>query len=155
MKKNTYGFPQPVIDALLNLRAKVVRVEEMGPHFVKYHLDSFGVLHHLREPDTGDAHDHPWPFYTTILYGGYMEREFRYDEKGNVTESIIERKVGESHLVKAETIHQIINLPAGESYTLVQPGTPSRKSGFYKFDGWGVWHRFWDETTFQLQVSAR
>ena len=40
-------------------------------------------VHHILSSDPGrDFHDHPWPFVTIILKGGYFESRPRYDRSG-------------------------------------------------------------------------
>jgi hypothetical protein len=47
-------------------------------------LQKLGIavrVHHILRSDEGrDPHDHPWPYLTVILRGGYWER--RYDDLG-------------------------------------------------------------------------
>jgi hypothetical protein len=126
----------------------VAPVEHMGPHFTKIHFPT-GPLHIFTQPDTGDAHDHPWSFTTHVRLGGYVEEVYTPQSDGTVKMEVIERKPGTSHVVKADTIHRIISLPSGFCITQVEPGIPERKSGFYRFGENGISHRYWDEHEFK------
>ncbi len=40
-------------------------------------------LHKFLKGDPDDVHDHPWPYATLILKGGYYEWVPQFDEQGN------------------------------------------------------------------------
>jgi len=75
-------------------------------------LQKLGIavrVHEILRSDTGrDPHDHPWPYLTVILRGGYEEQ--RFDDKGNVTS------------VKWHGPGSILYRPAGSWHKLVLPG---------------------------------
>lgn len=126
-----------------------IREEAMGPHMMKFHVEGlpFGaVFHRFTAPDSGDPHDHPWSFRSVILSGNYVEEVFSLD--GECVNTIV-RKTGDGHHVPADRIHRIIALPEGECWTLIipEPGPP-RTSGFYRWEGGRMLHRFWHETEF-------
>ena len=123
-----------------------IRIEEMSPVFTKLHLEGLpfaAVLHRFSDIDRGDPHDHPWPFRSTILSGGYVEQV--YHPKAGLVETV-ERKPGDSFDIGAGHIHRIVDLPAGECWTLIQPlGLKEQEPGFYQFREDGVWQRRWNE----------
>lgn len=129
------------------------RIERMGPHFAKFHLPG-SLIHLFTEPDTGPPHDHPWPFISHVLAGGYTEEVYTLHEDGTHTCETIERLPGSSHRVEASTVHRIIDLPAGLCITRVEPGPYERTSGFYRFDDAGIWRRDWDKE-WKLVTSKR
>ena len=126
-----------------------LRVEPMSGAFTKWHIDGLPlatVLHRFTEPDHGDPHDHPWPFRSVILSGGYVE-EVYHPQKGLV--GTLERKPGDSFLIGAKHIHRIVSLPEGECWTLIMPGEHQQTSGFWRFDNGQAFHRFWHEQDFK------
>lgn len=134
-----------------------IRVERMHDDFIKYHLNANlqypwpfnAVVHSFTAPDTGDAHDHPWGFTSHILYGSYVEEVFTINEEdGTWSREVITRRAGTVHHVTAKHIHRIIALPEGECYTIILPGEPEQKSGFWKFEGDNILYRPWDSPNF-------
>lgn len=117
--------------------------EVMSDFFTKHHIHGLPfpvVLHHFSAPDRGDPHNHPFEFRTHILHGVYVEEVFSQ----NGTRTTIRRQPGESHEVKADCIHRIIELPVGDCYTLMLPlGPKVQEPGFFQFRDDGVYHRFW------------
>lgn len=52
-------------------------LKDRGEHF------PFNVfLHRFLKSDSDDLHDHPWPFATLILKGGYWEWRPQFNSKG-------------------------------------------------------------------------
>lgn len=132
----------------------IVRIERMNKTFTKYHLGDGRVLHHFTAANDVHYHDHPWPFRTSILAGGYVESIAEPQEDGRLTLTTMKRLPGTTHDVKASTIHKLTALLGTDCWTLIIPGKHERKSGFYKFDEAGVWHRFWDKRKWELIVPA-
>ena len=130
-----------------------MRHERMSAEFEKFHLSGLpfdAVLHHFTGPDRGDFHDHPWPFTTFILSGGYTERIAWQDPCDVWRQRSVRREAGTGHPVAAGLIHRVTDLPTGECWTLVLPGRWERVPGFYKFDEAGAWHRLHNEPDFTL-----
>ncbi len=124
-----------------------VEEEKMNDVFTKYHVRGLPrdiVLHHFTGLDNENPHDHPYTFHSLILVGGYIERIYFLDG-GSID---VNRKEDDFFEVKADTIHQILEFPAGECWTLILPGPKEKKSGFYQM-GEEVLHRYWDETEFK------
>lgn len=122
--------------------------EPMSPVFDKWHLNGLpraAVLHRFTAPDHGDPHDHPWAFRSFVLSGGYVEQVFDLDG----TSRTFKRMQGDSFFIFADHIHRIIELPAGECWTLILPQPTERVSGFYQFRDDGAWHRPWHRPEWQ------
>lgn len=112
-----------------------LEVEKMSDEFTKYHIKGLpfaATLHHFTGPDKGLPHDHPWGFTSIILKGGYVERVFELSNGSWYTSDIF-RGVGSVFTLKAEHIHQLIELPEGECWTLVLPQPWERHGGFWDF----------------------
>lgn len=137
-----------------------LRVEVMNGHFTKYFVDEPGhyvapgvdfiadkpgVIHRFAAADGPDAdpHDHPWPFTSTIIVGGYAEEIF--DPASGYVEKHM-RLPGDTFEVTAETVHRIVRLGADVCWTFIQPGPDAgRPSGFYRFSYGVTRHRYWFE----------
>jgi hypothetical protein len=94
-------------------------------------LQKLGIaarIHHILRSDAGrDPHDHPWPFVTIILRGGYCE--MLYDEHGAVTSSTWHGP-GSVLFRRANTWHRLI-VPKGETcWTLFITGRKAQTWGF-------------------------
>jgi hypothetical protein len=124
--------------------ATVVGIERMSRAFTKYHLDDGRVLHRFRHPEPdANPHDHPWPFETTILDGGYIDEVFHVDADGSWHSEHVHWQPGETYSVDATHIHRIVALPKGECWTIVRSGQNERETRFWRFlDAvkWRVWH---------------
>lgn len=134
--------------------ATIVRVERMSRAFTKYHLDDGRALHRFtgEEPDAA-PHDHPWPFETTIIDGGYVEEVFHVDPGGGWHSELVHRHPGTSYRVAADHIHRIVELPEDECWTLVSSGPHERETRFWQF-GDAVWSRAWHERRWQLKDAT-
>lgn len=123
-----------------------LREERMWDGMQKWHVGGLmgaAVFHEFTQPDMGDPHDHPWPFQSIILFGGYVEQV--YNPLTGLSWPV-HRKPGDSFHVEATHVHRITELPLGTCQTLILPAaSPWRKSGFYQFRDDGVYHRFWDQ----------
>jgi hypothetical protein len=88
----------------------------------------FGVYFHIiRRPDWSRCqHDHPWPFVTVILRGGYVE------EVGGQT---FTRRAGYVGYRPSSFEHTITRLLNGPSYSLVLRGPNRETWGFRTPDG--------------------
>lgn len=129
-----------------------VKREKMNAVFTKHHLRGLpfdAVIHHFSEKDQHEhIHDHPFGFTTHILKGSYVERIYEIFEDGTYTSSVHHRKEGDSHFVPASTIHEIIELPEGECFTLIRPNAPEKETFFYRFEEGKVFKRQWNKRKF-------
>lgn len=126
--------------------------ERMSEFFCKYHLKGLpfdAVLHHFTDADKGYPHDHPFSFMTFILKGGYIERVYTINKNGTWTSELVHHYPGDSHLVIANHIHKIEELPTGECWTLILPFPKLKDSGFYRFEENSILFRYWYENEFK------
>lgn len=109
-------------------------------------------LHRLYREDPGlDLHDHPWPFSTLILWGGYSE--WAMDYRGSHVIPRGERwtpecrtwKRGTCHRVRLDQAHRIVAVLPG-TVSLVAGGRDDRPWGFHIPGGW-VDYRDYDYDT--------
>ena len=100
-------------------------------------------LHKFLKSDPDDVHDHPWPFATLILKGGYWEWRPQFDSEG--------RKIGEVakwcgpgsfRTARATTYHRIELDPAVTCWTLFMPGPKQRDWGFLVRNVWVQWEQY-------------
>ena len=131
-----------------------IRKEQMNGVFTKHHIEGLpfsAVIHHFSEKDQNEhIHDHPFSFTTHILKGSYIERIYEIDSD-NKTWYVreVHRRQGESHFVPANLIHEIIELPEQECYTLITPQEWEKDVYFYKFESNQILRRRWDESEFK------
>lgn len=125
--------------------------EIMSPEFTKYHIAGLpfnAAFHHFTGADIGEPHDHPYSFQSHILKGGYIEKIYNIKEDNTWGTEIVTRKEGTSHSVEASVIHELIELPEGECWTLVIPGPVERECRFWQFSDEGIKFRAWWEREF-------
>lgn len=98
------------------------RKEKMSREFIKHLFDFKGksepfhrVVHHFTDRDKGGPYCHPFRFTTHILKGGYTERIYRIQETGDWQYQDVFRGPGTSHVVEADCIHELIDLPQGSA----------------------------------------
>lgn len=102
----------------------------------------FGVyLHWIYLPDRDrDLHDHPWPFTSVVLRGGYTEEVMQ----PRVYKSVSVKKTHgrfSAHVMHLDQAHQITRIESG-TVTLVLVGKRSRTWGFWTGDGFVPWHDY-------------
>lgn len=94
-------------------------------------------LHKFLKSDPDDLHDHPWPYATLILKGGYWEWVPQFDNKGHkITEIAKWRAPGHFRVCSAKSLHRIELDPDVECWTLFMPGLQQRDWGFATRKGW-------------------
>ena len=90
------------------------------------------MLHKIVRSDDPFMHDHPWPFVTVVLKGGYWEHSF--DKNGNEVKnwkgpgSVIKRSAKEYHWLELDNEQPAI--------TLFFVGSQQRDWGFLDNDEW-------------------
>lgn len=106
----------------------------------------FGIyLHRMTAPDPGiDLHDHPWPFVSIVLRGGYTEErsDIRDAPKFAAIASAwpdtcrrgveMSWRAGTIHRVRVDECHRIISLQRTPTWTLCLIGRKFRNWGFYE-----------------------
>ena len=94
-------------------------------------------LHKFLKSDPDDVHDHPWPYATVILKGGYWEWIPQFNSKGQkITEIAKWRGPGHFRTCGANSYHRIELDPSVECWTLFMPGPQTREWGFLTREGW-------------------
>jgi hypothetical protein len=94
-------------------------------------------LHKFLKSDPDDVHDHPWPYTTLILKGGYYEWTPVFDRGGKkIAETCVWRKPGHFRTCSANSYHRIELDPNVECWTLFMPGPQRREWGFLVNNQW-------------------
>jgi len=94
-------------------------------------------VHKFLKSDPDHLHDHPWPYFTLILKGGYYEWVPYYDnDNKKMTEICKWRGPGHFRICKATSYHRIDLNPAVTAWTLFIPGPQKREWGFLVRNKW-------------------
>ena len=94
-------------------------------------------LHKFLKGDPDDVHDHPWPYATLILSGGYWEWIPQFNEEGVKTCEIGKwRGPGHFRICKPNTFHRIELEEGVTAWTLFMPGPHKREWGFLVNNKW-------------------
>jgi hypothetical protein len=139
-----------LLDRLGRKRIVMDRVEN-EPYLERYYLFlrererfPFNVfLHKFLKSDPDDVHDHPWPYATLILKGGYWEWIPHFDTVGRKTgEYQVWRGPGHFRVSKANSYHRIELDPDITAWTLFMPGPKQRDWGFLVKNKWIQWEQY-------------
>ena len=94
-------------------------------------------LHRFLKSDPDDVHDHPWPYATIILKGGYYEWTPVFNSKNEMIGEICTwRGPGHFRTCSATSYHRIELDPSVECWTLFMPGPQKREWGFLVKNKW-------------------
>jgi hypothetical protein len=94
-------------------------------------------VHKFLKSDPDDVHDHPWPYATLILKGGYWEWIPIFNEDGEkLSEYCVWRGAGSFRTCSANSFHRIELDPEIECWTLFMPGPQKREWGFLVNNKW-------------------
>lgn len=124
---------------------------ENQPYLERYYLFlkererfPFNVfLHKFLKSDPDDVHDHPWPYATLILKGGYWEWIPIFDSVGRKTGEIQHwRGPGHFRICSATSYHRIELDPNITAWTLFMPGPKQREWGFLVKNKWVQWQEY-------------
>lgn len=116
------------------------RGDENSPYLTRITLlqTRFGrlCLHIFHRSDAEVDHDHPWRFWTLILWRGYVEQT----QKGK-------RRLWPGMILyrSAEWRHRVVLLWGRPAVTLVWMGNSEREWGFYTPEGWVWWRKYFHE----------
>ena len=100
-------------------------------------------VHKFLKSDPDDVHDHPWPFVTIILRGGYWEWRPQFDGQGRKTGEIARWcGAGSVRWAGANTYHRIELDPTVTCWTLFMPGRKCRDWGFLVRNQWVQWQEY-------------
>ena len=139
-----------LLDRLGRKRIVMDRVEN-EPYLERYYLFlrererfPFNVfLHKFLKSDPDDVHDHPWPYATLVLKGGYWEWIPHFDTVGRKTgEYQVWRGPGHFRVSKANSFHRIELDPDITAWTLFMPGPKQRDWGFLVKNQWIQWEQY-------------
>jgi hypothetical protein len=94
-------------------------------------------IHKFLKSDPDDVHDHPWPYATLILKGGYWEFTPIFNDKGEkVGEEKHWRAPGHFRFSSATSYHRVVLEPGIECWTMFMPGPQQREWGFLVNNVW-------------------
>jgi hypothetical protein len=95
-------------------------------------------LHKFLKGDPDDVHDHPWPYVTLILKGGYYEwvPTFNPYTGDKVGETRYWRGPGHFRICKPTSYHRIELAEGVTAWTLFMPGPQTREWGFFVNNKW-------------------
>jgi hypothetical protein len=94
-------------------------------------------LHKFLKSDPDDVHDHPWPYATLILKGGYWEWVPQLNSEGSKIGEIAKwRGPGSFRTCGATSYHRIEIEPGVDCWTLFMPGPQKREWGFLVKNKW-------------------
>ena len=94
-------------------------------------------LHKFLKGDPDDVHDHPWPYATLILKGGYWEWTPQFNSLGQKISEIRHwRGPGHFRICSANSFHRIELEPGVTAWTLFMPGPQKREWGFLVKNKW-------------------
>ena len=124
-----------LLDRLGRKRVIMDRLSD-EPYLTRYYLFlkerkwfPFNVfLHNFHKGDPDDLHDHPWPFVTVIIKGGYWEHLQTGERKW--------RGAGTIRFAGSRECHRVELEPGTDVWTLFIPGPHVREWGFIDK---GVW----------------
>lgn len=94
-------------------------------------------LHRFLKSDPDDVHDHPWPYATLILKGGYYEWTPKFNSLGEkIGEIQVWRGPGHFRICGATSYHRIELDPSVDCWTMFMPGPQKREWGFLVNNQW-------------------
>lgn len=139
-----------LLERLGRKRIVMDRVEN-EPYLERYYLFlrernrfPFNIfLHKFLKSDPDDVHDHPWPFLTVILRGGYWEWTPQFDAQGHKTGEIAcWYGPGSVRWASANQYHRVELDPNVTCWTLFMPGVKQRDWGFLVRNQWIQWEEY-------------
>lgn len=140
-----------------------LRTEKMAEFFTKYHIEGLpldAVLHEFSAADTGEPHDHPWPFTSYVVSGWYRETVYwRSESRDGIfrnREATYTRNENDCFDVPFERVHRITEISPGGVVTLIKPLPieKPRTPGFYQFREDGVYRRDWNVREYTKLAEA-
>jgi hypothetical protein len=94
-------------------------------------------LHKFLKGDPDDVHDHPWPYATLILAGGYYEWVPIFNTLGEkINEIRYWRGPGHFRICSPNSYHRIELKEGVTAWTLFMPGPHKRQWGFLVDNKW-------------------
>ena len=113
-------------------------LERYYPLFNTRQHTGFNIyIHKFLKGDPDDVHDHPWPYATFILSGGYYEWIPQFNSDGTKSCEIRKwRGPGHFRICKPESYHRVELKPGVTAWTLFMPGPHKRQWGFLVDNKW-------------------
>ena len=103
-------------------------------------------LHKFHKGDPGDVHDHPWPYATLILKGGYYEWIPQFHDDGTMSCEVRKwRGPGHFRFCSANSYHRIELKEGVTPWTLFMPGPQRQEWGFLVDNEWIHNDKYLDE----------
>jgi hypothetical protein len=94
-------------------------------------------IHKFLKSDPDDVHDHPWPYATLILRGGYYEWIPQFNEAGKMTCEVRKwRGAGHFRICSQNSYHRIELKEGVTAWTMFMPGPQKREWGFLVKNKW-------------------
>lgn len=94
-------------------------------------------LHKFLKGDPDDVHDHPWPYATLILKGGYYEWIPQFNTDGTTSCEIRKwRGPGHFRICNSTSYHRIELKEGVTAWTLFMPGPQRQEWGFLVNNEW-------------------
>ena len=94
-------------------------------------------LHKFLKGDPDDVHDHPWPYATLILKGGYYEWVPEFSKDGSMCgQRRYWRGLGHCRISSANSYHRVELKDNVTAWTLFIPGPQKRDWGFLVRNKW-------------------
>ena len=112
-------------------------------------------LHKFHKGDPGDVHDHPWPYATLVLKGGYYEWVPEFNSKGEMIGEIRHwRGPGHFRICKSTSYHRIELKEGVTPWTLFMPGPQKREWGFLVKNKWVQNEHYLDDRKHQKFIHS-
>jgi hypothetical protein len=101
------------------------------------------MVHRFLAADDECLHDHPWPFVSFVLAGGYWETSFR-DHHRPGHGPVVRNWYGAGSLLfrRADWAHRIELQPGRRTMSVVLSGPRLRTWGFWTKGGWRNWRHY-------------
>lgn len=117
---------------------------ENEPYLTRYYLFlkdrkwfPFNVfLHNFHKGDLDDLHDHPWPFITFIIKGGYWE---------HTPDGKFWRGPGSIRMASSDQLHRVELEPGVDVWTIFVPGPHVKDWGFVDNGKWKQHEEYLEE----------
>jgi hypothetical protein len=133
-----------LLDSIGRKRIVMDRIDN-EPYLERYYLFlkdrkkfPFNIfLHKFLKGDPDDVHDHPWPYCTFILKGGYYEWIPQFNSDGTKFNEVrMWRGPGHFRYCRSTSYHRIELKEGVTAWTLFMPGPQKRDWGFLVKDNW-------------------
>jgi hypothetical protein len=121
-------------------RHEITRTAEGSPYLTRWTLlgQRFGgrnsavFLHRFHRSDADEMHNHPWPFFSVILAGGYWEKTPAPGWKDGDGPTKL-RWYGPGCVLRrpARWVHSVLIPEGQEAWTLIFRGPKEQSWGFY------------------------